>query len=365
MSDIVISGQKCVKPNLSGKREEMKGRQLEFDLAKTLAVFFMVLIHTADNMSTVTANVTPVSILLDFLGGPLAAPVFMFAMGVGMVYTRHDQPEDFMKRGLHLLLTGYILNFFRETILILAAHILNIDTVYDKSLIDTIGTVDILQFAGMAFLIMALLKKWNVDSCGIALAALFMQTIGNLTTGMFTGIPKIFQYILGLLFYTNEYISFPILLWFIYPAAGYCFGTYLKNVKDKAAFYMHVSVTSLVLFLAVSCTAETVLPYFMGQDYYVQNLFSTVWILSIVMMFLSLCYFITKRMNRTWIDRIITISKNTNRIYIIQWLLITYLIAVRQLLGYEYISDAMVLPFTCMITIGSVISSNMIRRKRE
>lgn len=68
------------------------GRQPELDVAKVAAILYMVVIHVYEEMSVVNYWVRPDSLfrtVLEFLGGPLAAPVFMFAMGVGMVYTRH------------------------------------------------------------------------------------------------------------------------------------------------------------------------------------------------------------------------------------------------------------------------------------
>lgn len=30
--------------------------------------------------------------IIEFAGGPLGAPVFMFSMGIDMMYTRHNSP---------------------------------------------------------------------------------------------------------------------------------------------------------------------------------------------------------------------------------------------------------------------------------
>ena len=88
------------------------GRQGELDVAKALAIPYMVIVHVYEEMSVVDYGARPDSLLrgvIEFLGGPLAAPVFMFAMGVGMVYTRHRNPRAFALRGLRLLLAGYLL----------------------------------------------------------------------------------------------------------------------------------------------------------------------------------------------------------------------------------------------------------------
>ena len=86
-----------------------KKRQLEIDIAKGLAIFFMFLVHCYENYGADSIQHQGFfSHLVFFLGGPLAAPVFMFCMGVGMVYTRKQSSKEFLKRGLSLFLIGYL-----------------------------------------------------------------------------------------------------------------------------------------------------------------------------------------------------------------------------------------------------------------
>ena len=357
------------------EREKINvSRQPELDVAKVFAIFFMIIIHVADNMGTITGTQGTVPILLDFIGGPLAAPVFMFAMGVGMVYTKHSTPGDFAKRGVHLLIVAYVLNFFRETILIIIAHVFSIETAYDKSLIDTIGTVDILHFAGMAFLIAALFKKLKADPKRVLAAALLIQAVGSLTIGMFDGLPKAMQYLLGLLFFTNNYVAFPTLLWFIYPAAGIVFASLLQRVTDKDEFYRKVTVTGLISFAAVTmgtvATNTNLLSYFMNTGYYKQNLFSSMWILSVVFMFMGLYHAISKHITGKAAAWVKTTSVQVNTIYIIQWLLITYVIGMRELAGAGYVSDAWIVPTGIIMAVISILLarvytniSDRVRRK--
>ncbi|MGN0137377.1 MAG: hypothetical protein ACI381_02035, partial [Candidatus Methanomethylophilaceae archaeon] len=45
-----------------------------------------------------------------FLGGPAAAPAFMFCMGVTVMFSRRRSPADHIRRGFILLMMGYLLN---------------------------------------------------------------------------------------------------------------------------------------------------------------------------------------------------------------------------------------------------------------
>ena len=88
-------------------------RLIEVDVAKAFAIIYMVVDHVYERMIVVDRVATlPDSALrniIEFAGGPLSAPVFMFSMGIGMMYTRHNSPGNFMKRGLRLLIAAYIL----------------------------------------------------------------------------------------------------------------------------------------------------------------------------------------------------------------------------------------------------------------
>ena len=95
--------------------------------------------------------------IIEFAGGPLGAPVFMFSMGIGMMYTRHNSPGNFMKRGLRLLIAAYILNLVRFTGPLMALKAMGVDADYGYSVLDTFFWVDIFQFAGLSFLLMGLL----------------------------------------------------------------------------------------------------------------------------------------------------------------------------------------------------------------
>ena len=64
-------------------------RQVSFDYLKALSILFMVIIHVYEEHS-VFSDGTDAGLfgeIIEFLGGPLAAPLFMFSMGIGMVYS--------------------------------------------------------------------------------------------------------------------------------------------------------------------------------------------------------------------------------------------------------------------------------------
>ena len=88
------------------------GRQVELDLAKCLAIFFMIFLHC---LMVTSGFANDISLFLQrgigqLVGGPFAAPVFMFAMGVGFAYSRHQDTIYLIKRGIKLMLLGLVVN---------------------------------------------------------------------------------------------------------------------------------------------------------------------------------------------------------------------------------------------------------------
>ena len=95
-------------------------RQVELDLLKAYPILFMVIIHVYENLSIGRIDPAPHTLLehiLQFLAGPATAPAFMFALGVGIVYSRNSTPELLLKRGFKLFLGGYVLNASRILLL--------------------------------------------------------------------------------------------------------------------------------------------------------------------------------------------------------------------------------------------------------
>lgn len=340
------------------KDEINNTRQLELDVAKAFAVIFMITVHVFDHMTAMNGKFLPK--FVELLGCPPAAGVFMLAMGVGMVYTRHNSPKEFAVRGVKLLIMGYVLNFFRETLLVWIASLLQIENSYEnESLFSTLMTVDILQFAGAAFLITALLKKLNAKPWQIFTVAIIMHAVGNLCVGLFDNTPETVQYPLGVLLFTNDETAFPAFQWYIYPAVGICFGEVLKHVNDKDKFYLRMEIfaISALFCVTVGCIRAkvSITDMFMTAEYYSQSLLTTLWCMSIVFLCIPIYYIISKVLNKRAVTAVKYISSNVNTIYIIQWLVITYTIAIMEISDIELFDTAWGIPISLAVTIICIL----------
>lgn len=347
------------------------GRQPELDVAKVFAILYMVIIHVYEEMSVVNYWARPDSIfrvVLEFLGGPLAAPVFMFAMGVGMVYTKRRTPRAFAIRGLKLLLASYILNVVRMTIPFYLAKLCG-DSWGGWTVIDTIGVVDILQFAGMAFLLTALLEKCNAGRWVVLAIALALQGIGLFFLNDFYYLPPVAKYTLGLFFHTNTNVAFPLTLWYVYPTFGLCFGEYLQTVRDKKQMYNRIAIVSAAGLLGMSVGIRHLgwspvdIFALAGDAYYIQHLPGTLWALSVIGFQLFVCYRLSLIMSEPLVKGAESVSRKLNTIYLVQWVIIPYTLAAMEFAGLPRFQAWAVVPAGLLIAAVSIYISKFIRFK--
>src|SRR5215510_4654490 len=87
-----------------------------FDLARGLAILFMIGVHVLWHWGAPETWISPVGQVISFLGGPTAAPVFMFLMGASLAFSSRSSFSSLAVRGLWLVWLGYLLNFLRGVI---------------------------------------------------------------------------------------------------------------------------------------------------------------------------------------------------------------------------------------------------------
>ena len=303
--------------------------QTEFDYIKTIAIFFMVIIHVLEEISNYGAyEVIPKGFwenLAEFGAGPLAAPVFMFAMGVGIIYSRHHEPSDLFRRGVTILILAYGLNLVRGFIPTFTVSTIR-GTIDRDRLFYLMFNVDILHLAGLSLMLTALLKKLHVSPLASVSIAIVMQIVGNLLPPLTEECP-VLLYILGSLFHTSPLSAFPLLICYIHVAVGIVFGDILIRQKDLERFYRILfggSISLLVglLFTLVSLGYDLRNLYVLYDElYYQQTFLHFVFNTLVIMLELSLFHFMLKRMKPAE-DFVRFCSKNVNSIYLIQWVII-------------------------------------------
>lgn len=303
-------------------------RQYEIDIAKGLAIVFMVLVHTIEYFYT-GKNPTNQAIA-EFLGSPFAAPVFMFTLGVGVNYTRDSSPKHFARRGCHMLIMSYVYNLLVYATPYIIRYFQTGDSEYFDTAVVEFLNVDILQFAALTFLTFAIIKKFRLNTVQIIVYAAAVSLLGQfLTYGVILPDGWI-RSILGLFWGSNEASFFPYSSWIAFPLVGYVFGEVLIKCEDKKRLYRKIAAAAIpTYFLMMAIAAYYVIDF--GQltgdyqvAYYHMGIYGNICFLAFVFGWLSICYLISLYIPKGILAYLTKICKNITKIYVIQYVLIIY-----------------------------------------
>ena len=300
-----------------------KQRILFLDLARGMAIFFMIMQHAFIIYAVDEGHGSFLGDTFVLLGTGPAAPVFMFIMGVFFLGARDMGAVRL--RGLKLIGMGYLLNFFRFTLPSLLAG--EWPASGPSSPLAQFLAIDILQMAGLSLILMGSLGKmkpwrWLAVSLGIALVSplLWRHAPHN--------------YALDILWGNHENVAFPFFPWCIYPLAGMYWGRCLQRAEQLPSF-LNGSAWIGTGFMAVGglvwlLVDTTWLPV---GDYSRSGAQVHLFILGFVLVWFRLFYALGNRVGGSWFETLMVFwSRHTTTIYVIQWILVGWGMLV---LGYQ------------------------------
>ena len=219
------------------------GRQSELDLLKALCVVGMIFTHVFLDLGK---NVVPTAVD-DYLTEFFGAATFMISMGIGMCYMHKQSASSYLKRGFALLTLGQFLNIVRNALPNLIAWWITGKQFFIANSLLVLQS-DILTFAGLAFLLMALFKKCRMKNAAILGVSVLMSVAALL---MWHYVPSPDNYLLsqlaGFFVITDAEAYFPLLCYFIFVAFGYFIGGYYPRIKDKGALANRVMLVCFPL----------------------------------------------------------------------------------------------------------------------
>jgi hypothetical protein len=278
----------------------------------------------------------------SILGRPYAAPIFMFCMGVGIVYSRHSKWDLMVKRGITLYILGILVNVFEFFI----PHFLSEDLIPGSAGGFPISgglllfCVDILAFAGLAFILMGILKKLKLSNKKLIIIAVIMSLVGTFLKNVDSGIVLLELFLSNFIGATGNFSAFPLFNWFIFPVAGYIWGQYFIRAKDKSVFFkfwpIYIIVALIYFFVSTKLWVGILSSNI--HDYYFMNTLDAVFCIINAHGVIGLCYWISKYLPDAIIKAATILSSNINRIYIVQWFFIPVLIIL-----FSYFFKAVVL----------------------
>jgi uncharacterized membrane protein len=198
-----------------------------FDLARGLAIVFMIGVHVLWHWGAPDTWTTPIGQMISFLGGPTAAPVFMFLMGASLAFSSRSSFSALAVRGLWLLWLGYLLNFLRGVIpayLGLSAGLVTADQIAPFTLPWLATTVDVHHMAGLSLIAIAALRMAARPSwLWLGLAAVVVLT-GPLIRGLEFGTPLLDGPLTPVLGGAPN-VYYAVVPWIAFPLCGAVFGS--------------------------------------------------------------------------------------------------------------------------------------------
>jgi len=335
---------------------KLSEKLMAFDFIRGLAVFFMVFVHVLGVYASSPVQDSVFGYIVDFLGSPPAAPVFMFSMGVFFILS--SKSNDFksgMIRGVKLLALGALLSFLRYDLLQVVEGTTTFAEAFKNQTLTALWEVDILQFAGWAYIFMSLIKRYlkkPIWWLSIALCTVFISPLLWGITTQITPLDWFLQFLWG--YHADVY--FPIFGWLCYPLLGMILGVCLKANKGIKALLKPILKLGILLLGIGSIITLTNVDFHIG-DYYHSGPGSMIWISGFVFVWLWLAQKLIESIKENLlIKHINSWGRKTPSIYFIHWIIVMW---GTLLLGYEQYGAFM----TIIITTIILFSSDMISKK--
>ena len=207
------------------------GRQLEIDLLKALCIIGMIFNHTYEDLGYYNSG--PIEVLNEYLVVVVGASGFMVSMGISMHYSRNQSAGAYAMRGLTILTAGQLLNLFRNVLLNMIFYLVTGEQWFIAQTF-LVLQADILSFAGLSFLLIALFRRLKVPAFAVFLAGLGINmSAWALYEAVPAGLGYFQQQMLGYLVITDAESFFPLTSYFVLVAFGYWMGELYPRIRDK------------------------------------------------------------------------------------------------------------------------------------
>ena len=321
-----------------------KKRVIILDYMKTIALFFMVMIHVIEEMSFFdTVAEQPAGFFRNFIefgAGPLVAPVYMFSMGACLVLARKNDPVQLAKRGLSMWVLAMALNIVRDVVPNFIAAAIAGTTPDPDYIYFLVFNIDILHFASMALLLTSLLKTLKTPAWGYLPIAILMQIAGGMLSA-FVPENRIAECILSYFYPAGELAFFPLLTWYIWVAAGISGGEVYIHDREVEHHYGKILAMCAIfltgyLYGLNYCGYDSRSFYTLYEDlYYDQTFLHFIFNALVILMEVAMIHLIFSKTEFGY-----SFCKfcgiNLNTIYLVQWILVGWSCTAKEYWGIAF-----------------------------
>ncbi|MDI9433843.1 MAG: heparan-alpha-glucosaminide N-acetyltransferase domain-containing protein [Planctomycetota bacterium] len=292
-------------------------RLIFLDLARGLAIVFMIFQHSVLLFATGQAKGSLAGKTVLLLGGAPAAPVFLFIMGVFL--GRPDRRVGCgVGRGLRLIALGYVLNLLRSTLPSLCAgQAAAVSATAPASPLASFWVVDILHMAGLSFILLTLLRRYVP----------FRWVWAGLAFSIAVVCPVLWSWAgrsgLYALWGAGGDVFFPLFPWVAYPLAGMVYSSHILRAQNRAGVMKRsAQVGGLLLTVGVALFFLPEMGRFDVGKYYRSGPGEQLAALGFILVWLPVCHGLARgRADSAWLRLLCFWSRNVTAVYFVQWVL--------------------------------------------
>ena len=290
------------------------------DILKGIAILLMIQVHIVELFASPEFYNSTFGHILLFLGGPPVAPVFMTIFGY-FIFSSNKTTWELVIRGLKILLLGMLLNLALNANLIFKGvrGDLNIN------IWPYVFGVDILLFAGLCLILIALCRKIIEKHVYIILTIIPIILI--LGEYIFTEVPEntILKYITAFVYGSTEWSYFPLFPWLAYSLSG----AVLYQLQQKFEFRFFYLLKTKLLFGSVFLLFLVfTIKYAIDvasklQQYYHHGLLFFIWVILFCLFYALLMHELNTYIGESIVFKYLKwLGKHVTLIYAIQWIII-------------------------------------------
>ena len=298
----------------------MQARAQTADMLKGIAVLLMIQVHILELFATDYIYNSTLGKVLLFLGGPPVAPIFMIVFGY-FIFSPQKTITQLVWKGIKIFILGMLLN--------LALNFNLIISVWQKKLQADIWPyvfgVDILQFAGISLITIALLKHIVQKHFSLTLSIIFLSAfLGNF---LLCYVPEnnTILFLSAYFYGSTDWSYFPLFPWLAYPLAG--IALYQLQQSKYVAFFnlskTKIVVGSVLLLLLVLTYKHGVSVSINLSSYYHHGILFFIWVMAFCLFYGSVIHEVNHWVGETMMMKYIKwLGKNVTILYVIQWIII-------------------------------------------
>lgn len=299
-----------------------------FSLARGFIVFIMPAVHSVMLYSSEKVKLGWLGQVLGFLAEGPGAQLFMFLMGLFIVWGRPKTNGQIIARSLTIGLLGYTLNLFRLVI----PYYLNLLPVDYVATLATDARLsvgwqlflvgDILQFAAIAYFLCSFTFKYFPRIFPLIIITLMVWWVAPYTWGP-DGEWWAASPLVNLLTGAPPQVFFPVFPWIFYPLLGLVYGQIWKQ-QPGILWWMNI-LFSASLFVITGQLLISIEPAAWTNNFYRQGRGGMLLHGGIVLFWIALFMAIARLKKPQWFFGLLDFcSKNITILYVVQWIIIMW-----------------------------------------